>query len=727
MSNELGIRAVNTVRRARARTGSSANFTNLLSPGRIGGLQLPNRVVMAAMDMNLCHTGELDEGDIDHFVARARGGVGLVITGTSAVAYPQGATTRKQPGLSDDRYLPGLRALADGVHAVGGRVCVQLCHHGKTSAVDTADGRPLLVPNLSLPKPDMTALIDTTNEERQNLGNAREGKTESYKEATEEDLAEVVRVFASAAARVKAAGIDAVEIHAGHGYLLNTFLSAGYNKRSDQWGGSVQNRARLTCDIVRAIRVEVGPGFPVLVKFNGAEFFLENGTTVDEAVQISRLFESAGADAIEVTGYSNDPFSGFTFGPLPTAPAAYRDVTRAIRAAVTIPVIAVGRVLPELGEQMLAAQECDFVAMGRWLLTDPDLVDKIAAGRRASVRPCIDCLVCVERNFFNDTPQCTVNPALRTPNTPDLPPTEHPRTVVVIGGGPSGMETARLAARCGHRVTLLEKSERLGGTAWFSQLTTPANGPFIEWQEHELHDEGVDVRTGVNATLAQVQALRPDVVVVATGARRDLPALPGADLPHVQTGDSLRDLMTGAAPATAGRGIRALLARMLVPVARLVGITARPRLLRALSRVWLPVARDVVVIGGGLVGLELGEFLAERRRHVTVLEDGPVLGLPMAMPRRLSAVARAKHAGVEMIRGAAPTRITATEVYYRVGDDERRAAAGTVIIAGGVRPDTSMADDLRAAGLDVRIVGDAGEVDYIFGAVHSAWRVAREL
>jgi 2,4-dienoyl-CoA reductase-like NADH-dependent reductase (Old Yellow Enzyme family)/thioredoxin reductase len=711
----------------RIRPGASG-FPHLLRPGRIGALRLPNRITMAAMDMNLCHAGELDEKDVAHFVARARGGVGLVTTGTAAVAYPVGATTRKQPGLSDDRFLPGLRALADGVHEAGGRVCVQLCHHGKTAAVDSADGRPELVPSLPLPKPDMTALIDTTNDERANLGNAREGKPDTYHEATAEDLAHVVRLFADAAERVQAAGVDAVEVHAGHGYLLSTFLSAGYNTRTDEWGGSIENRARLTCDIIRAIRVRVGPGYPVLVKFNGAEFMLDNGITTDEAVRFSQLFESAGADAIEVSGYSNDPFAGFTLGPLPSAIAAYREVTRQIKQAVHIPVIAVGRVVPEVAERMLADGECDFVAMGRWLLTDPELVNKIASGRRASVRPCINCLVCVEQNFFNETPQCTVNPALRTPETPDLPPADTPRGIVVVGGGPSGMEAARVAARRGHRVTLLEAGTRLGGTGWFSQLTTPANGPFLDWQAHELANEGVTVRTGVQATVDDVKQLRPDTVIVATGARRDRPDVPGADLPHVQTGDDLRALITGdgAAPPAAP-GWRGRVARLVVPVARRLGLTTRPGRIRSLSRLWLPVGRRVVVIGGGLVGLELAEFLAERRRDVLVLEDGPVLGLPMAMPRRLAAVAAAREHGVELVRSASVLKLTERTVTFKVDGAERTVPAETVVVAGGVRPDASLADELTAAGLDVRLVGDAGDVGYLYGAVHSAWAVVRDL
>ena len=720
-------KARRTLSSAASASGTSSGFPNLMRPGRIGHLRLSNRLIMAAMDMNLCHDGELDEHEVEHFALRAKGGTALVTTGTAAVAYPEGATTLKQPGLSDDRYIPGLRALADGVHAAGGRVCVQVCHHGKTASVDTAQGRPLLMPTVPPPKMDMSSLIDTTRDEKARLGTSSQGKHASYREATSEDLAKVIHAYADAARRCKVAGIDALEIHAGHGYLLSTFLSAGYNRRTDQWGGSMENRARLTCEVISAIRSEVGPGYPLIVKLNGHEFMLENGLTEDEVVAASRLFEAAGADAIHVSGYSNNPFAGFTLGPLPSDVAAYRKVTRKVKQAVGIPVIAVGRVLPEVAEEMLAAGDCDFIAEGRWQLTDPEMANKIGSGRRDSVRPCINCYVCVERNFFDETPVCTVNPALQTPATPEPPAAEKSRYIVVVGGGPGGMEVARVAARRGHRVTLLERNDRLGGTGWFSQLTTPANGPYLRWQEHELEQEGVDVRTGVTATSATVRALNPDVVVVATGARRERPDVPGAQLPHVQSGDDLRDLITGASSSGAPRGETSLLERIVVPLGRALHVTTNPSLVRLLSKVWMPVGRNVVVVGGGLVGLELAEFLAERRRTVTVLEEGRVLGLPMAMPRRLAAVGTAKHAGVELVREATLTEIRPDQVVYKVGDEVRVAPAETVVLAGGVRPDTTFADELRAAGLDVRMVGDAEQVDYIFGAVHSAWRVGAEL
>ncbi|MFM8862611.1 MAG: NAD(P)-binding protein, partial [Acidimicrobiia bacterium] len=451
---------------------TTTDFSHLLAPGRIAGLDLSNRVFLPAMDMNLCDEGEISDGEIAHYRARAAGGTAMVITGTGAVAWPVGATSRHQPAFSDDKYIPGLRRLADAVHAAGGKLCMQLCHHGKTASVDTAEGRPQLVPSLLEGSLDMSALRDNTMDELMALATATQGKKATYEVADEDDLAWVVDQFAQAARRVKAAGVDAIEIHAAHGYLLSTFLSRGYNRRTDRWGGSLENRARLTCEVVRAVKAEVGLDYPVLVRVNGHEFGLVDGLTAGETARAAALIEEAGADAIHVSGNAHNPFADFTEGPLPSQVAQYREMARTVKQHVTIPVVAVGRVLPEVADEMLAAGDCDFVSMGRQLLADPELVNKIRAGRHRSVRPCINCYVCVEQNFFDGTPKCAVNPALGHETRAVLPPLGSVRRVTIVGAGPAGLEAARVLAERGAAVTVIDKADRLGGTVWFSQLTT---------------------------------------------------------------------------------------------------------------------------------------------------------------------------------------------------------------------------------------------------------------
>lgn len=700
---------------------STASFDHLLSPGVIGPMTVSNRVVLPAMDMNVCKDGFIQGDDVEHYAARAAGGTGLVITSASAVSFPIGATSRKEPGLSDDKYIPGLKMLSDAVHAAGSKLCVQMTHHGKVASVDVVDGRPLLVPSTPSDVRDMSALRDNTPAELEALGAVRQGKQATYHEATEEDIAWLIGQFVDAARRVMQAGADAIEVHCAHGYVLGSFLSRADNRRTDRWGGSLENRARLACEVLRAVRSEVGDGLAILIRVAGREFGGEGALTIEETVEAARLFEAAGADAIHVTGWARNAFGNFTDGPLPDQVGAYSDFARQIKGVVTIPVIAVGRILPQAGEDLIASGGADFIAMGRQLLADPDLVNKLRSGDARSIRPCINCYVCVEQNFYDDVPVCAVNPALGNESLVDLPPIDSPRHVVVVGGGPGGMESARLSRERGHRVTLLEAGDQLGGSAWFSQLTTPANGPLLDWLEHETKRLGVDIRLGHRATVDSVLALRPDTVVVATGARRGVPPVPGATLPHVHTGDTLRAVVTGE-----GSG-GSLLLRLLGKAGRVTRITRDADRLRRITRRFLPVGKNVVVIGGTLVGLELAEFLAQRRKHVTVLEAGQQVGLPMAIPRRWTAVRRAGEHGVDIVRNAVVEEITPTTVRYRVGETVAVAPADLVIVASEVESAAPLAEALSGHGVDVRTVGDADSVGYIQGAIHSAWRLGRDV
>lgn len=707
---------------SRLRPFARSTFDHVLAPGRIGPIELPNRVILPAMDMNMCDAGEITDAEIAHYTARAAGGTGMLITGSGAVGFPIGATSHFQPGLSDDRFIGGLSRLADAVHAAGSLLCIQLCHHGKTARVDIEEERDLLVPSMPEGAQDMSALVDNTGDEIGKLAAVTGGRMPTFAEATDDDLMQVIDWFAEAADRVRRAGADAVELHAAHGYLLSTFLSRADNRRTDPWGGSIENRARLITECTAAVRKAAGPDMAILVRVSGREYGGATALTLAETVSAAPLIEAAGADAIHVTGYGRNSFANFTDGPLPDTIGAYREDAAAVKASVRIPVIAVGRILPEIGEEMLAAGDCDFVSMGRQLLADPDLVNKLRARRREAVRPCINCYVCVEQNFFDDPPVCAVNPELGRSERADLTPVQLPRHVVVIGGGPAGMEAARIARLRGHRVTLLEASDRLGGTVWFSQMTTPANGPLIDWLAGELDRLGVVVQLRTRADRASVVALRPDVIVLATGASRGLPDVPGAGLDHVVTGDHLRSMMMGE-PTPA----QAVWLRTALSAGRRLHITTDAGRVRALSKRWMPVGKNVVVVGGSLVGLELSVFLAERGRRVTLLESGPQLGLPMAMPRRWTAVRHAGEAGVALVRNAVLTEITPTHVLYRDGDDKAEVEADVVIVAGEVGPGGALAEDLSALDIEVSVIGDASDVGYIQGAIHSAWAVALDL
>ncbi len=686
-------------------------------------MSLANRVVMPAMDMNLCDDGEIEQGDIDHFAARAAGGTGLIITGACAVAYPIGCASTKEPGLSEDRFVPGLKALAEAVHAAGGKLCVQMTHHGRIARIDTVQGRPLLVPSAPGGPADLSALADNTPEELRKLGAVTGGRQATYHEATKDDIDWLVRCFAAAAARVRDAGADAVEIHVAHGYVLGGFLSRADNRRTDEYGGSLENRARAAVEVIRAVAAEVGDSLAILVRVAGREFGEEGALTTEEAVAAAVLFEAAGADALHITGWGRNPFSNFTDGPLPDEVGAYTRLAAAVKKAVHIPVIAVGRLLPEVGEKAIADGAADFVAMGRQLLADPELVNKLRARSPEQIRPCINCYVCVQENFWDDTPLCAVNPALGNEKLLPLAPADIRKHVVIVGAGPGGLEAARVAAERGHRVTVLDRADRLGGTLWFSGLTTPDNQRLLEWLTIQVERLGIDVRLKSEATVSSIAALNPDAVIVATGAVRGRPVVPGGDLPHVHTGDTLRALLTG----TGDVGRVSPLLRIIAGLGKLSGITKSPAAIRAVTRRYLPIGKNIVVIGGSLVGLELAEFLAERGRNVTLLEEGRQLGVPMAMPRRWTAVRHAGEAGVRLHRGATVLRITGTHVEFRIGEQMSSAPADMVVVASDVSARAPLAEALVGTVPEIHVVGDAAKVDYIQGAIHSAWEIATEL
>ncbi|MDN5894394.1 MAG: FAD-dependent oxidoreductase, partial [Nocardioides sp.] len=608
--------------------------SHLLAGGAIGPMTLSNRLILPAMDMNLCVDGEIHEEEIAHYVARAAGGTGLIMTGASAVAFPVGATSTKEPGLSDDRFLPGLTALADAVHAAGSKLCVQSTHHGKVARIDTLQDRELLVPSMPDFTPDMSALADNTSEELAKMGAVTAGKTASYHEATAEDIAWLVETWTDAADRVMRAGADAIEVHCAHGYVLGAFLTRADNRRTDEYGGSLENRARLAREVVSSVKARVGHKMAVIVRIAGAEFGQEGGLTNEEACKIAVLLEEAGADAIHITGWGRNPFANFTDGPLPNKVGAYLDLAAEVKKHVGIPIIAVGRLLPDLAEKTIADGRADFAAMGRPLLADPDIGKKLAEGRPQDVRPCINCYVCVQENFWDDTPVCAVNPALSNETLLPFVRTASPKHLVVVGAGPAGLESARVLTERGHRVTVLDRSDRLGGTLWFSTLTTPDNERLLDWFAAQVKKLGIEVRLGTQVDVDTLRQLRPDHVVVATGAKRPRPNLPGGDLPHVHTGDSLRNVLLGAAESSEGSAVQRTLGRL----GKLSGVTKSPEAIRQVTKRFLPMGKDVVVIGGSLVGLELAEWLAVRGRSVTLIEEGQQLGLPMAMPRRWTAV-----------------------------------------------------------------------------------------
>jgi 2,4-dienoyl-CoA reductase (NADPH2) len=712
-------------------------LSHLLSPVRIGRLELRNRIAMAPMGVELVEAdGVVREPTVRYYEERARGGAGLLITENTAAAYPHGANSAHEIGVSDDRFLPGLAALADAVHRHGAKLAIQLAHHGKIARLDAAQGRPLLMPSEPRFHASTQGLAELTKEELGLLMRAGTGVIPKVRAATKDDIAWLVEAFASAAERARRAGIDAVELHAAHGYIFSEFLSPGWNFRDDEYGGPVGNRARLLCEVIRACKQRAGAELALWCRIDAHEYGEPGGITLADARRTAQLAVEAGADAIHVSAYAADNLGHhFTDAPLPHAENAYVDFAAAIKAAVPVPVIAVGRIEPAQADRLIRDGKADLVSMGRKLLADPELPRKLAEGREAAVRPCIYCYVCVAQAFFDRPVRCAVNPEAgqEAERTPALrAPAGRRKRVLVVGGGPAGMEAARVAALRGHEVVLCERSAKLGGTLRIAALVYEPNERLLRWFEREMRERPIEVRTGQPATPELVRELAPDVVIAAVGARRERSALPGADRPHVFDGDALRALLAGEGGEGAS-GKVSLVGRLAVAAGRLTGIVDDPSKLREASRAYMPVGRRVAIVGGGLVGAELAEFLAERGREVVVLEEGPVIADGMAHPRRWHVLHGLREAGVRLVTRARVVAIDEASVRFEHAPREGEppvagaAPADTVILATGLEANPEPARALAAAGVPVVEIGDATGVGYLEGAIHSGFRAALEL
>lgn len=704
-------------------------FSHLLAPGRIGSLEMRNRIVMAPMGSNLAEAdGRVGERLKTYYEARARGGVGLIVVGVGAIAHPVGTCIPNQVGISDDRFLPDLKDLTERTHRHGARIAIQLQHAGKVATQDVAAGRPLWVPSVPRLKAG-DILNDLTPEETQGVIGymTRPGASMSFHAMTPDDIRTLIALFADAADRARRAGFDGVEIHAAHGYLLSAFLSPATNRRTDEYGGPLENRARLLLEVIRSVRERVGPTYPVWARLDAREFRTEQGITPEDATQTAVWAAAAGLDAIHVTAYADPSIgSAFTDAPLVHEPCGYVALAEAIKRRVPVPVIAVGRIEPEEADRLIAAGQADFVAMARKLLADAELPNKLAGGRPDDVRPCIYCYTCVGRIYLNEPTMCAVNPATGREAEFEIRESERPRRVLVAGAGPAGLEAARVAALRGHDVTLCEKSDRLGGTMFFSSLVYPPNGRLVEYLEAQVRRLPVSVRLNTDVTADLVRELRPDVVVVAVGARRERPPIAGLDRPNVLTGDDLRGLMTGADRRVASEKLT-LPQRTMLKMGSLLGVSERVSLTRELTKHWMPLGARVTVIGGGLVGIELAEFLHERGRTVTVLEAGPIFGREMALPRRWRSLYELRRHGVELIANARVEAVTDDGVVYEAAGESRTSAADSVIVAVGTRENRALAESLAGLAPEVYLIGDCERVGYIEGAVHDAARLARSI
>jgi 2,4-dienoyl-CoA reductase-like NADH-dependent reductase (Old Yellow Enzyme family)/thioredoxin reductase len=639
---------------------------NLFSPVTINGLELKNRAVMPAMGTGY---GALDGTVTDRLIAyherRARGGVGLMITEVCAVD-PRGKGFPTEIGAWTDDQVPGLKRLASAVHGEASKLALQLHHAGRETFEAFAGATPE-APS-AIPSPTMMQPCEEMSQER---------------------IGQVIASYASAARRARDAGLDAVEIHGAHGYLVGQFLSPLSNQREDEYGGSDENRALFAIQILEVVRREVGPDFPVLIRVSSDEL-VRGGYDISFMEWLAPLLAAAGADAIHASvGVYSTP-GNLSVPSMDTEAGFNLPRARAIKQVAGVPVIGVGRITdPKLADVAIGRGDADLISFGRQHLTDPDFLTKAQRGAFDDIRWCLGCNQgCIERLSFELKPiTCTINPECGREYEGSPPAVSEPRKVWVAGAGPAGLSAAMAARAKGHEVEVFEREREPGG-----QLRSASKPPhkqaladWTAWAMRQLESSGVKVHLDREITKPMLDEDRPDVLVLASGALPSVPPIPGIQ------GDNVFD--------------------------------ARDVLLGKVT-----LEDKAVVLGAGYVGMETADFLTARGVDVTVLEkeEVPPVGKLKAHDYWLNR--RIREAGGKLLLSATVLRIEpGAVVFEKDGEEQRLEGVGMVVTALGASPENALLESAEESGIACQVVGDALSPRRLLEAVHEGDAAGRAI
>jgi len=633
------------------------NFGNLFDEIRIGNVLLRNRIVMPPMVM--CYAGpegEINEQVIAHYEVIAKGGIGLAIVEASYV-HSSGKGFESEIAVDRDGLMPRLHMLTNAVKAWGAAIAIQLYHGGIQAHVDqpvgpSAIGRKVFPP-LRTPR-----------------------------ELTTDEVEKMVENFANAALRAKMSGFDMVEVHGTHGYLIAEFLSPLTNKRTDKYGA---DRALFATEIVRNIKEKCGSDFPVIFRLAANEFE-EGGITLDYAKEVAKKLEAAGVDAFDVTGGTYDT-ADHIIPPIYYDKQGYffREASE-IKKTVNVPVISGGMLAdPEIANDAVGNGLVDLVFIGRQLIADPEWPRKVREGRIAEIRPCIACEQCIERIFFQEPVNCSVNPLksyeYRYLSEEHIPKAKNPKKVLIVGGGLTGLEAARVASLRGHNVVLFEESNDLGGVLRYvlNEKMKWRIKRLIEWYGCVLCNQDIEVKINTKVDADIIQKENPDVVILATGSDPLIPKIPG-----VENAVLAEDVLSGK---------------------------TQP-------------GKSVIIIGGGLVGCELAIKLSNERHNVTIIEALPQIAMGEPILSRMGIIKLLDKNGVRVLTCAPVVEIhkSGVETVNNLGI-RSLFKADTIIISVGrkAKVETDLMKTSKKVARDVYLIGDAKQPRKIIDAIREGF------